>query len=159
MGTPAVEDETVCFALTYSLWSEHYCSMVEFCSDSNSSSSCYYFLQLVLILFLFLTVFTHLSKDFLEFCRPKPTLSNQTFSNSPTTNWKSAFKEREREREKSLCVETEERKQEGGNRSGKYSGLQSLDDQAQTERLPGETVEDKNNTNIHVCVLMKARLV
>lgn len=58
-----------------------------------------------------------------------------------------------------MCVETEERKQEGGNRSGKYSGLQSLDDQAQTERLPGETVEDKNNTNIHVCVLMKARLV
>lgn len=44
--------------------------------------------------------------------------------------------DRERER---TSAETEERKQEGGERNGKYSAVQFLDEQAQTERLPAGT--------------------
>lgn len=51
---------------------------------------------------------------------------------------------RQRARERSMC-ETQERKQEGGERHGKYSAAQFLDEQAQTERLPAGAAEDKNN--------------
>ncbi len=52
-----------------------------------------------------------------------------------------------------MSTDTEERKQEGGDRNGKYSAVQFLDEQAQTERLPAGTAEDKNNLE----ALMKPR--
>lgn len=56
-----------------------------------------------------------------------------------------------------MCAETEERKQEGGERDGKYSAVQFLDEQAQTERLPAGTVKDKNNLGVCMSSLMKSR--
>lgn len=49
----------------------------------------------------------------------------------------------------------QERKEEGGIRNGKYSAVQFLDEQAQTERRPAGTAEDKNNLEFS---LMKRRL-
>lgn len=60
---------------------------------------------------------------------------------------------RQRERERS-SAETEERKQEGGERNGKYSAVQFLDEQAQTERLPAGTQRIKITLD-SVCVELK----
>lgn len=60
-----------------------------------------------------------------------------------------------RERERSM---TEEIKQEGGEKHGKYSAVQFLDEQAQMERLPAGTAEDKNNLlAVFIFSLMKPR--
>lgn len=53
---------------------------------------------------------------------------------------------------------TEEIKQEGGEKHGKYSAVQFLDEQAQMERLPAGTAEDKNNLlAVFIFSLMKPR--